>query len=658
MIPFISGFICPVLAANTYDAALKHYNIMGSALVVLALILGILLICCVVMTAYNIYRSSKHRSIPIVLLIVLYAATAIVLVSTIFCLSRYIAAGRNLPEPPASTKPQVTTQPITSPSTDPSTVPSTTPVTAPPTDPSEETTVPTEPEETEPEPTFTAGHTDNTDPDKYLSMWSVIADGTKVDSYTRPEEITFGKAEEYTAAQGIITFRGDNYRTGATYGTSVVQEAIISTKWTAQLGSFNTWTGAGWTGQPLVVRWDAETKAIMNLYEEKKNKEDLVEVIYATMDGYIRFFDLEDGSATRDPIEMGMNFKGSGSLDPRGYPLMYVGSGDSVPSYSDETTTGARKQPRMYIVSLIDGSILYERSGMDPDNQRWWYAFDGAPLVDAETDTLIWPGENGIIYTMKLSTQYDKAAGTIDVEPEIAAKAVYQVKSGNTIGFESSPIIVGNYLYVGDNGGAFFCIDLNTMEPMWVQDIHDDLNATPVFEWGEDGKGYLYLGTSLEFSEGICYLYKLDAATGEIIWEKIYDDVPFNKDVSGGVLSSPLLGKPGTALEGMIIFHIARCPSYDAGTLVALNTKTGEVIWEETMTKYTWSTPTAIYTDDGNAYIVLCDAAGYMHLIDSATGKSFDKVAVGSNVEASPVVFENMIVVGTRGQQVYGIIIR
>ena len=77
---------------------------------------------------------------------------------------------------------------------------------------------------------------------------------------------------------------------------------------------------------------------------------------------------------------------------------------------------------------------------------------------------------------------------------------------------------------------------------------------------------------------------------------------------------------------------------------------------------YTWSSPVGVYTEDGKGYIVLCDsgatredASGYVMLLDGLTGEVLDSVSMGSNVEASPVVFENTIVVGTRGCLVTGI---
>ena len=149
-------------------------------------------------------------------------------------------------------------------------------------------------------------------------------------------------------------------------------------------------------------------------------------------------------------------------------------------------------------------------------------------------------------------------------------------------------------------------------------------------------------------------MYKLNAVTGEIVWQTTWDNIIYNKNVSGGILSTPLLGKKGTDYEGLIFFHVAKSPSEYEGTLLALDTETGEMIWKKNM-KYCWSSPVAIYSDDGKAYMIICDSVGNMHLIDGKTGTILDTIGLGSNIEASPVVFNDMLVVGTRGQKVYGI---
>jgi len=334
---------------------------------------------------------------------------------------------------------------------------------------------------------------------------------------------------------------------------------------------------------------------------------------------------------------------------------MYVGSGDYMNS----------KVPRMYIISLIDGSILYEKSGNDGYSKRPdWTAFDSSPLVDAETDTLIWPGENGILYTMKLNTQYDKAAGTLSIQPAEFVKTRYYTDRSNGgtywIGYEPSCVIVDRYLYISENGGMFFCVDLDTMQLIWAQDTRDDSNSTPVFEWNGTDGGYIYTAPSLHWTAkdgtGYICIYKLDAKTGEIVWEQKFNCGTVD-GVSGGVQSSPVLGKPGTELEGLIIYTIARPPNMWDGKLVAFDTETGEIVWEKAMDNYAWSSPVAVYGKDGTAYIIACDSVGKMMMFDSK-GTLLTTISLGSNIEASPAVFNDMLVVGTRGCSIFGIKIK
>lgn len=628
----------PVLAANA--ALSQMYSQMKPAMILLAVILGVLIIASIAFTlaAAQIKTSKSQRRTQRMILRLMYLTTCLVFICTLACFIRYRSVGNKLMDaggnPSTSTNPNGDTNPD---ATD---------------NPNQDTTEPTEPV---PQPTFTPEATDLSNPEKWGINWEIIHKGTIVDSYKAEQTISFGKPEDYFALPGIATFRGNNFRNNPTYGTADVQLRTLSKAWSSNnVGSLNGWPGMGWTGQPLMVQWDAETKAIMNMYPDKKAKEGLVEVIYATLDGNIYFYDLDDGSFTRKPINVGMNFKGAGSLDPRGYPIMYVGSGDDI---------GTTK-PRMYIISLIDGSILYERSGVDAFSNREWCAFDSAPLVDKETDTLIWPGESGVLYTIKLNTDYNKAAGTLTIAPEEVVKTRYSTKRSNEdtywLGYEPSAVIVDRYLYISENGGMFFCIDLDTMNLVWAQDTRDDSNSTPVFEWdGMDG-GYIYTAPSLHWTaynnKGYICIYKLNAKTGEIVWEKRFDCYTVS-GVSGGVQSTPLLGKPGTQLEGLILYTVARTPNSGTGKLVALSTETGEIVWEKAMDNYTWSSPVAVYTETGEAYTIVGDSMGKMFMVDYM-GNTLSTIDLETNIEASPAVYENTLVIGTRGGVVNGIKIK
>ena len=628
----------PVSAAASITELTAQFEQMNTALILLVVMVAVLVFSSIFLTVqYNraAARARKRRKRianygPLILAV--YGATILVLIITGVCFLKYL---------------QVNSA-VTSLQADALTAPSETEPTEPP---------------TEPAPTYTPQMQTYSDPENWGIRWEIIQNAEIVDSYHSANPMSFGDPAEYFVLEGVSTFRGNNYRNDAAFGTAQINEETLSKEWEQGIGSLNGWPGSGWTGQPLVVRWDETTRQNMNLYDSKKAKEDLVEVILATLDGNVYFYDLEDGTYTRDPINLGMNFKGSGSIDPRGYPIMYVGSGVSLNG----------EKPKIFIVSLITGEILYEQSGEDAFSLRndsdGWTAFDSSPLISAETDTLIWPGENGILYTIKLNTKYDAAAGTLSMAPEQVVKTRYS-NTRNTesddywLGYETSAVAVGQYLYLSENGGMFFCIDLNTMELVWAQDTLDDSNSSPVFAW-EDDKGYLYTAPSLHFTaqnqEGYISIFKLDAQTGEIVWEvPVYcHTIP---DLSGGVQSSPVLGREGTDLEGLIIYPVARTKGFYDGSLIAIDTKTGEIVWEQYMDCYTWSSPVGVYTEDGKGYIVLCDsgatredASGYVMLLDGLTGEVLDSVSMGSNVEASPVVFENTIVVGTRGCLVTGI---
>ncbi len=623
-----------------------HAMPISYSLNVLLLLIGVTLAAALVsiLLTWLQIKSSSNGQLKMsqhLLLTVFYTLTVGGLIFCIFYGVRMMQAGDS----------QLSTQPSTgAPTTVPTAGPTNAPTTEPTVPPTEPPTEPTEPDYSLPQ----VGMTENSDPKNWGVKWEIIAGGDIVSSYERTDPISFSDPNKYGyfALPGIGTFRGDNYRTGAVWGTATVTNEILTDIWSRDIDALQkgtgsgAWTGCGWTGQPLIVQWDEETKQIMNLYPEKKAKSDLVEVIYATLDGHIYFYDLQDGSYTRPPMNVGMAFKGAGSLDPRGYPLMYVGAGDR--------TAGGKAQ-RMFVISLIDCTIQFEYGNGDDWRHRSWTAFDSAPLVSAETDTLIWPGESGLLYTMKLNTEYDKAAGTLTVNPDQIIRTRYKTSADRTQGYEASAVAVENYLYIADNGGMLYCIDLNTMKLCWAQNVRDDINATPVFEWDEYGTGYLYVGTSMEYCGGSVYMYKINASTGEIVWENHYDDVYYDKSVSGGILSSPVLGKKGTALEGKIYWSISRTPGYNNGVLVALDTATGDIIYESKLDLYCWSSPLAVYSESGEAYLIIADSGGNVMLKDPTDGSTLSSVNIGSNIEASPAMFNDILVIGTRGMQVHGI---
>ncbi|MDD7443937.1 MAG: pyrrolo-quinoline quinone, partial [Clostridiales bacterium] len=122
--------------------------------------------------------------------------------------------------------------------------------------------------------------------------------------------------------------------------------------------------------------------------------------------------------------------------------------------------------------------------------------------------------------------------------------------------------------------------------------------------------------------------------------------------VSGGVQGSFASGK--NDLEGLIFVPVSMTEGMK-GELVALNKSDGTVKWRYTFQGYPWSSPVPVYDQNGKGYIIQCTKSGYIHLFDGLTGTLLDEMNLGSNVEASPAVFDNHIVIGTRGGLIYGI---
>ncbi|MCL1828168.1 MAG: PQQ-binding-like beta-propeller repeat protein [Oscillospiraceae bacterium] len=508
----------------------------------------------------------------------------------------------------------------------------------------------------EPVPEFNPSSADSTRPELLIASTGIMVHGEIVDSYELPEKIDFGFGSDYAAEIiGITAFRGNNFRDSASYGYADITKGKLTKNWTVKSASLvapdgEVWSGHGWTGQPLIVKWPKETRAIMNMKDWAKEQDELTEVVYAGEDGIIYYLELETGKATRDKQYLGISFKGSGSLDPRGYPILYVGGGYHGPSGTC----------RAFIISLIDGSILYEFGHNENFALRAWPMFDGSPLVDADTDQLIYPGENGLLYIIKLNTDYDPGSGTLSIEPEVVKWRYQGTKhSGYWLGYEDSPVIWRSHMICSDNGGRLLCLDLNTFELAWVFDCLDDTNDTPVLEL-EDGHPYIYISTSNRVGlrapdaagRYLIPVWKLDAVTGEIVWQKDYDCYSAS-GLSGGVQGTLAVGK--NDLSDLIFVPVARTPNINAGRLAALDKKTGEQVWYKETAMYSWSSPVCVYTKEGKGCIVYCTSGGYMYLLDGLTGETLDYMDLGGNIEASPAVFENTIVVGTRSSIIYGL---
>ena len=488
--------------------------------------------------------------------------------------------------------------------------------------------------------------------------WEVLdADGTVIDDYAPTEQVAWGDPSTYTKIPGVLTFRGNNWRTGGTYGTASITEKKFEVAWTQQIGIIrgegSYWPGAGWTGQPLLVQWPRETKVAMGLASNFVEDDAFVEVIYPVFEGKIHRFDLATGERTNDPIEVGWGFKGTASVDPRGYPLLYAGQGLN-------DTNGTIGPWRWRVFDLIQNKEVWHIQGLDPSAPRTdWGAFDSSALVNAATDTLMLPAENGLIYKLKLNASYSPADAQVSVDPDVT-RLRYSADGNVKYGIENSAVAYRNLMFAADNDGKLLAWDATTLQIVWMIDVGDDVDASLVLDETPDGV-FLYTGNEvdnrgLNGGERITNIRKVDALSGEVKWQ--YDIPTYYDPINGGVLSTPVVGTG--PLADLVIFNVARTTAPREGTMVALDKLTGQVVWRRHLSNYSWSSPVIVTSDDGMPYGVLPDSGGVLHLFDPHTGADIStlQIAGGANIETTPSVFGDTLVLTGYDAKVYAIKIR
>ncbi|WP_372632939.1 PQQ-binding-like beta-propeller repeat protein [Cohnella sp.] len=451
--------------------------------------------------------------------------------------------------------------------------------------------------------------------------------------------------EAYTEIEGVLGFRGGGARNAPSYGTAEMRTYRPKVVWEKKTKSSSWGGGAGWTGQPAIVRWKPEVLQAMNVKAKFRSKPDFTEVIYASLDGYVYFLELETGEETRNPIKVGNPIKGSVSVDARGYPLLYVGEG--IP---ENGTIGFN------LYSLIDQTRLLRVNGIDSFAYRRWGAFDGSALFNRLDDTLTVGGENGLFYRVKLNTSFDPQRKTLSIKP-IVSKFRYKISANAYQGIENSVAAYGDFAYFADNGGSLLAMNVRTNEPVWALPPLDDTDATIVVE-AENDVPYLYTGTEVDKqgNKGYAYLRKINGLTGQVVWQAKYECLSIvggDHPVNGGVLATPVVGKGN--ISDLVVFTIARYGTLGAGLMVALDKKTGKEAWRLPMKRYAWSSPTDVYDSQGNAHLLQADSGGVVSVVSARDGRVRGSLALGANIEASPAVFGDYAVVASRDGKLYGI---
>ncbi len=450
--------------------------------------------------------------------------------------------------------------------------------------------------------------------------------------------------DDYASENGVFCFRGNPQRNSPTRGVLNKRPAHLKVMWVFETEQDNrttkygTWGGGtGWTGQPLLVNWPQKTKEqLAAITPAFRNKKDAIEVIVGSLCGKVYFLDFLTGKITRPALSINNPIKGTVSVDPRMNGLLYVGQG--IPN-------GVRFG--CYVFDMFSGKEVFYRPGLITTAHRKWGAFDSNPLIDPNTGYWFQPAENGHIYKTKV-TNKSQISNTVTFN--------YTTPKDSKIGIESSFAAWNNLGFFGDNSGNVFCIDLISMKPMWSINNYDDTDASMVIDV-ENKQPFLYIANEVDKqgAKGTAYIRKINALTGKEVWShaKIcYGSKLGGKTNSGGVLATILTGKKRAS---KLVYGIySRMDKKNRGEFVAINKETGKVQFSILMDNYSWASPIDLYDKKGNCYVFFTDVYGTIYLIDGVSGKFIIKQKMDAIWESSPVAWGNKIILGSRGNKIFG----
>lgn len=479
--------------------------------------------------------------------------------------------------------------------------------------------------------------------------------GKAVKNFTRERGYIAPNPDQYSRFEiGLFTFRGDNFRRNAAFGTADVQGQQLSVIWKSPIGSLRTADngtlyGVGWTGQPAIIKWTKEVREMMNLNEDKKTTTGLREVIFGAQDGKIYFLDIKDGSATREPITVGYPLKGSVSVDAMGRPLISVGQGISKLS----SKTG---DIGMHVYNLVDGKKAFFINGRKSSTQPQYStngAFDGTALFLYDNDAMVVAGENGLLYTIDLNSQFTypnvndpDAVGSLSVKRSTTfLRAKASGEKDNLVSVESSVAMYDKYAYVADTYGIVRCVDTDTMQTVWAFDNGDNTDIIALDMEGDSGVS-LYTGNtaySRLTSKKDVSIRKLNALTGQEIWH--YDlKCSYDKEQLSGCKASPVVGQHG--ISDLVIYTVNKVDG-GGSRILALDKETGKVVWQKSLSAEAISSPVAVYNEQGEAWIIQGDEKGTLTMLQGRTGDVCTTLELGGKIQGSPAVYKDTLVIGT-----------
>jgi hypothetical protein len=420
---------------------------------------------------------------------------------------------------------------------------------------------------------------------------------------------------------GLLTFRGGPTR--SYYGKGPVP-AAPKVLWSFPPGGGGmcaqshdqhgerTWCGSGWTGEPAV--WHGPDGRTW--------------VAFGAYDRAVHWLDGDTGARILDDFPTGDIIKGSVTVDPDGFPLLYTGSRDNY----------------YRVIAMDRGEKPVELWKLSADAVKptlWNDDWDGSGLVI--DDYLFEGGENSQWFIVKLNRAYGPD-GKVTVNPQLVFHApgwddqlLHDI--GDTdVSIENSVAISGNTVYFANSGGLVQGWDISGLKDgksptrvfrFWTG---DDTDASIVI----DDQGMLYVASEYERSTAQSrqngQLMKLDPSKPDnpLVWSVADHD--YNP---GGIWSTPAIWKD-------VVYTTT-----NGGRMLAVDRMTGAILWQKQLAGPTWQSPVVV--DDT---LIEGDCNGVLHAYDVSNTRVDPPqkwaVTIGGCIESTPAVWNGHVYLGTR----------
>jgi outer membrane protein assembly factor BamB len=438
---------------------------------------------------------------------------------------------------------------------------------------------------------------------------------------------SFGKPYPNAKVAGLLTFRGNPTRSYHGRGPVPSAPTILyrfpevdpMCRTSTNLGETKVWCGMGWTGQPVLFERGGRTWAVFGGY-----------------DGHVHFMDVATGQRILPDLETGDIIKGTPTVDPDGFPLVYSGSRDNY--------------FRVIAIDRPEPTELWKLHANDIGPVMWNDDWDSSPIVVG--DHLFIGGENSRFVAVKLN-RGKGADGKVTVAPEVVwhtaawddelLAALAGASQPKAMSVESSPAISGNVVYFANSGGLVQGWDVGGLakgvapKRVFRYWTGDDTDATVVV----DEQGFLYVAS--EYERGLQrardsgQLMKLDPkrAANPLVWK--VDDL-----AGGGIWATPAVWKD--------VVYVGT----NGGRVLGVDRATGAIRWEKRVTGPAWGSPVVV--DD---VLILGDCDGILHAWDvsDTTVDPPERWAVnlGGCIEATPAVWKGRVYIGSRNGHLYAL---